>query len=86
MPIKFGKTTKQVDRQTKKVSIVHEYIKCKSIQELIDAYNKENMADQRFKYPLVKVDAEGSGQDIEYKLILPRAKGFPPSFKWSELL
>ena len=42
MPIKFGKTTKQVDRQTKKVSIVHEYMKSQSIdQELIETYNKE---------------------------------------------
>jgi len=40
MPIKFGKTSKQVDRNTKKVTIVHEYMKCKSTQELIDAYNK----------------------------------------------
>jgi len=40
MPIKFGKTSKQVDRNTKKVTIVHEYMKCKTTQELIDAYNK----------------------------------------------
>lgn len=40
MPVKFGKTSKQVDRNTKKVSVVHEYMKCKSVQELIDAYNK----------------------------------------------
>ena len=40
MPIKFGKTSKQVDRNTKKVTTVHEYMKCKSTQELIDAYNK----------------------------------------------
>ena len=41
MPIKFGKTTKQVDRQTKKVSIVHEYMKSQSIDTLIETYNKE---------------------------------------------
>ena len=40
MPIKFGKTSKQIDRQTKKVTIVHEYMKCKSNAELIEAYNK----------------------------------------------
>lgn len=40
MPVKFGKTQKIVDRNTKKVTTVHEYMKCKSTQELIDAYNK----------------------------------------------
>ena len=40
MPIKYGKTSKQVDRNTKKVTIVHDYIKCKSTAELIEAYNK----------------------------------------------
>tara|TARA_B100002019_G_scaffold283008_1_gene288896 strand:+ start:2577 stop:2786 length:210 start_codon:yes stop_codon:yes gene_type:complete len=41
MPVKFGKTSKQVDRNTKKVSIVHEYMKTKSNDELIEAYNKD---------------------------------------------
>lgn len=40
MPVKYGKTSKQVDRNTKKVTIVHEYMKCKSNSELIEAYNK----------------------------------------------
>lgn len=40
MPVKFGKTSKQVDRNTKKVTVVHDYMKCKSTQDLIDAYNK----------------------------------------------
>lgn len=40
MPVKYGKTTVQIDRQTKKKSIVHEYMKTKSNQELMDAYNK----------------------------------------------
>ena len=35
-----GKTEKRVDRQTKKVSIVHDYMKCKSNADLIEAYNK----------------------------------------------
>jgi len=41
MPVKFGKTSKQVDRNTKKVTIVHEYMKVKSNDELIEAYNKD---------------------------------------------
>ena len=41
MPVKFGKTSKQVDRNTKKVTVVHEYMKVKSNDELIEAYNKD---------------------------------------------
>ena len=41
MPIKFGKTIKQVDRGTKKVTVVHEYMKCQSIKTLIDKFNNE---------------------------------------------
>ena len=40
MPVKFGPTSKQIDRATKKVSIVHDYMKCKSNADLIEAYNK----------------------------------------------
>ena len=41
MPVKFGPTSKQIDRATKKVSIVHDYMKCKSNADLIEAYNKQ---------------------------------------------
>jgi hypothetical protein len=56
MPIKYGKTSKQVDRNTKKVTTVHEYMKCKSTQELIDAYNKPVIPKlrQKVKNELVK--------------------------------
>ena len=36
MPTKYGKTQKRVDRQTKKVTVEHEYIKCKSTADLIE--------------------------------------------------
>ena len=39
-PIKFGPTSKNYDRATKKTTIVHDYMKCKSNAELIEAYNK----------------------------------------------
>jgi|TARA_X000001036_G_C20535819_1_gene748161 Cu/Ag efflux protein CusF len=42
MPVKFGKTSKQIDRQTKKVSIVHEYMKCQSVNTLIEKYNNSS--------------------------------------------
>ena len=41
MPVKFGKSIANFDRATKKTTIVHDYMKCKSIAELIEAFNKE---------------------------------------------
>lgn len=40
MPVKFGKTSKNYDRATKKTTTVHDYMKTKSNEELIEAYNK----------------------------------------------
>ena len=40
MPIKYGKTVIAKDRNTGKLTTTHDYIKQKSIKELIDAYNK----------------------------------------------
>mgnify|MGYP001484701907 CR=1 FL=1 len=61
MPIKFGKTSKQIDRATKKVTIVHEYMKCKSTQELIEAYNKpvKPKLRQKVKNELVRRTKKG---------------------------
>jgi Cu/Ag efflux protein CusF len=42
MPVKFGKTSKQVDRNTKKVTVVHEYMKCQSIETLIEKFNNKS--------------------------------------------
>ena len=39
MPIKFSKTSKQIDRQTKKVKIIHDYMKSKSLKDLLDYFN-----------------------------------------------
>ena len=41
MPVKFGKSVANFDRATKKTTIVHDYMKCKSIEVLIEAFNKE---------------------------------------------
>lgn len=57
MPIKFGKSMVQINRETKKKTIVHEYIKVKTKQELIDAYNKEGIRPklrQKVKNELVR--------------------------------
>jgi len=40
MPIKYGQTQVIVDRNTKKRTIKHDYIKQIPIMELLDAYNK----------------------------------------------
>jgi len=42
MPIKFGKTSTQVDRATKQVKTVHEYMKCQSIKTLIEKFNNDS--------------------------------------------
>ena len=61
MPIKYGKTEKRIDRQTKKVSIVHDYMKCKSNAELIEAYNKpvKPKLRQKVKNELVRRNKKG---------------------------
>ena len=61
MPIKYGPTSKQIDRQTKKVSIVHEYMKHKSNAELIEAYNKpvKPKLRQKVKNEIVRRNKKG---------------------------
>ena len=61
MPVKYGKTSKQVDRATKKVTIVHEYMKCKSNAELIEAYNKPVIPKlkQKVKNEIVRRNKKG---------------------------
>ena len=57
MPIKLGKSHKTIDRQTKKVSVVHPYIKCKAKKELIEKYNASNTRPkdkQKIKNELVR--------------------------------
>ena len=61
MPIKYGKTEKRIDRQTKKFSIVHDYMKCKSNAELLEAYNKpvKPKLRQKVKNELVRRNKKG---------------------------
>ena len=56
-PVKLGKSHKTVDRVTKKVSVVHPYIKCMSKKELIEKYNNSNTRPKdkrKIKIELVK--------------------------------
>ena len=57
MPTKLGKSHKTIDRQTKKVSVVHPYIKNFSKTELIEKYNTGNTRPrdkQKIKNELVR--------------------------------
>ena len=57
MPIKLGKSHKQIDRVTKKVTVINPYIKLISKQELIEKYNSPNTRKkdkQKIKNELVK--------------------------------
>lgn len=41
-PVKFGKSHVNVNRETKKKSMVHDYMKTKTNEQLIEAYNSLN--------------------------------------------
>jgi hypothetical protein len=47
MPIKFSPSAKEVNRQTKQVTLVHHYIKSMSKKELFDYINKDNAIRKR---------------------------------------
>jgi|TARA_B100000073_G_C23414168_1_gene444450 hypothetical protein len=57
MPTKLGKSHKQIDRATKKVSVIHPYIKGMSKSDLIEKYNADNTRPkdkQKIKNELVR--------------------------------
>jgi hypothetical protein len=75
-PVKFGKTSKQYDRMTKKSAMVYDYMKCKSNADLIEAYNKDGIKpklrqkirielDRRVKIGKAKI-VFASRYDLEY--------------------
>tara|TARA_B100000900_G_scaffold214550_1_gene181724 strand:- start:5467 stop:5673 length:207 start_codon:yes stop_codon:yes gene_type:complete len=61
MPVKYGKTSVQIDRNTKKKSIVHDYMHTKSNSELIEAYNKpvKPKLRQKVKNEIVRRNKKG---------------------------
>ena len=78
MPVKFGKSIANFDRATKKTTIVHDYMKCKSIAELIEAFNKEGTRPklrQKVKNEIVRRNKLGlsnvifKSEDILWKLM-----------------
>lgn len=57
MPIKFGKSAVIINRETKKKTVQHEYMKLKTTTELIETYNKEGVRPklrQKVKNELVR--------------------------------
>ena len=62
MPVKFGKTSSNYDRATGKTTLVHDYMKCKSNAELIEAYNKGGTKPklrQKVKNEIVRRNKKG---------------------------
>tara|TARA_B100000131_G_scaffold288969_1_gene300671 strand:+ start:29 stop:238 length:210 start_codon:yes stop_codon:yes gene_type:complete len=62
MPVKFGKTSSNYDRATGKTTLVHDYMKCKSNAELIEAYNKDGTKPklrQKVKNEIVRRNKKG---------------------------
>ena len=62
MPVKFGKTSSNYDSATGKTTLVHDYMKCKSNAELIEAYNKDGTKPklrQKVKNEIVRRNKKG---------------------------
>ena len=55
-PIKFSKSSNQYDRVTGKTTLVHDYMKCKSNADLIEAYNKEGIKPKLRSKVRVEID------------------------------
>lgn len=55
-PVKFGKSHVNVNRETKKKTMVHDYIKVKTNEQLIEVYNSPNTLPK--KKQKVKVEIE----------------------------
>lgn len=66
-PVKFGKSSVQVNRETKKKTVVHEYMKTKTNDELIESYNKESTRPklkQKIKNEIVRRNRTGQANII----------------------
>ena len=66
MPIKYGKTEKRIDRQTKKVNIVHDYMKCKSNSDEAFSYAESETPKE---YTLASPIFNPVGKDVEPLLL-----------------
>ena len=55
-PVKFGKSHANINRETKKKTIAHEYMKTKTNEELIEAYNSSNTLPKKKRK--IKIEIE----------------------------
>ena len=55
-PVKFSKSVARYDRQTKKTTIEHDYMKCKSNADLIEAYNKDGIKPKLRQKVRIEID------------------------------
>ncbi len=55
-PVKFSATSKSYSRATGKTSIVHDYMKCKSNADLIEAYNKDGQKPKLKQKVRIEID------------------------------
>ena len=62
MPIKFSKSVVKIDRNTKKQTIEHDYMKSKPLKDLLEFFNKTDNAPkkrQKVKNELVRRNKKG---------------------------
>ena len=55
-PVKFGKSHVNINRETKKKTISHEYMRTKTNEELIEAYNSSNTLPKKKRK--IKIEIE----------------------------
>ena len=62
MPVKFSPSVVKIDRNTKKQTIEHDYMKSKSVKDLLDYFNKTDNPPkkrQKVKNELVRRTKKG---------------------------
>ena len=67
MPVKFSKSVVKIDRNTKKQTIEHDYMKSKSLKDLLEYFNKTDNPPkkrQKVKNELVRRNKKGLARII----------------------
>jgi len=79
MPVKYKQSHARYDRQTKRTTIEHHYLKAQSIKELLECYNNDNTKPklrQKVKNELIRrkklglvniITRDQSGNIAEFK-------------------
>ena len=67
MPVKFSKSVVKIDRNTKKQTIEHDYMKSKSLKDLLEYFNKTDNPPkkrQKVKNELVRRNKLGKSNIV----------------------